>query len=153
MIDPAIAGRELGSFRVPIDRSKLAELARAHHDDDPVWYDEAAAADAGFDTIPVPPTVTVLADHWRPGGALGPALAIGADVERLLHGEASWEYLEPITVGDELTATARVTDVAEREGKRGGTMTLVTIQTDFANQHGQLVARRRDTLIETAGAG
>ena len=153
MIDPAIAGTELGSFRFPIDRSKLAELARAHHDDDSAWYDQDAAADAGFETIPVPPTVTVLGDHWRPGGALAAALAIGADLKRLLHGEASWEYLEPITLGDELTATARVTDVGQREGKRGGTMTLVTIQTDFANQHGRLVARRRDTLIETEAAG
>jgi hypothetical protein len=153
VIDPGIAGTELGRVRFPIDRSKLAELARAHHDDDPVWYDEGAAADAGFETLPVPPTVTVLGDHWRPGGALAPALAIGADLERLLHGEASWEYLEPIALGDELTAVARVTDVTRREGKRGGTMTLVTIQTDFTNQRGQVAVRRRDTLIETEARG
>lgn len=149
MIDDSIVGREFGETRFPIDRSKLAELARAYHDDSPVWHDADAAAAAGFDSVPMPPTVTVLADHWREGGALGPALAIGADLERVLHGEASWEYLAPVRIGDELTARARVVDVTTRQGKRGGAMTLVTLETEFTNASGELVVRRSDTIVET----
>src|SRR5437870_10123721 len=88
MIDSTITGTDLDTVRFPIERSKLAELARAFHDEDPVWHDVEAATAAGFEAVPVPPTVTVLADHWRRGGALGPALALGADLRRLLHGEA-----------------------------------------------------------------
>jgi acyl dehydratase len=149
MIDPAIEGTDLGTVRFPLDRSKLAELARAFHDDDPVWHDPEAAAAAGFDDVPVPPTVTVLADHWRPDGALGHALAIGLDLKRVLHGEAAWEHLLPVRLGDELTATTTVAGVTSREGRRGGMMTLVTLETTFVNQRGELAARRRDTLIET----
>lgn len=149
MIDPDIRGTQLDEVRFPVERSKLAELARAFHETDPAWHDPAAARTAGFDDLPVPPTVTVLADHWREHGALGLALAIGADVQRLLHGEAAWEYLEPIAPGDELTARSRVADVTTRAGKRGGAMTLVSIETEFTNQHGILAVRRRDTLIET----
>lgn len=91
----------------------------------------------------------MLADHWREDGALSAALALGADLERLLHGEAAWEYVRPIRAGDELTATTRVGEITTREGKRGGTMTLATIETVYVNQRGDRVARRRDTLIET----
>jgi acyl dehydratase len=149
MIDPAIAGKTLDTVRFPVDRSKLAELARAFGDADPAWWDPQAAADAGFDRLPVPPTATVLVDHWREGGALSAATAIGADLDRLLHGEASWELVRPVRAGEELTARASVTDVTTREGKRGGTMTVVTMETEFVDDAGDVVVRRRDTLIET----
>jgi acyl dehydratase len=149
MIDRSLADAELASVTFPIERGKLAELARAFHDDDPIWYSPAAALAAGFASIPTPPTVTVLADHWRDRGALEAALELGADIERLVHGEASFEYLLPIRPGDELTATTRVGDITTREGKRGGTMTLATLETAYVNHRGELVARRHDTLIET----
>lgn len=152
MIAPEIVGRTLDPVTFPVDRSKLAELGRAFLDPDPVWYDDTAARAAGFDALPVPPTATVLVDHWREGGALALAEAIGADVRRMLHGQAGWEYLAPVRIGDELTASTSVTDVAQRAGKRGGSMTLVTVQTDFINQDGDLVVRRTDVLIETGAA-
>jgi N-terminal half of MaoC dehydratase len=140
---------ELESVRFPIDQSKLAELARAFHDPDPVWYDEGAAAAAGFDAAPVPPTVTVLADHWREDGAVSHALRLGLDLQRLLHGEAAWEYFHPIRMGDEILMSVRVLDRTTRNGKRGGTMTFVELEMTYTNQHGTVVARRHDTLIET----
>lgn len=142
-------GTEFGSVSFPIERSKLHELAKAFHETSPVWHDPAAARAAGFDAIPVPPTVTSLLDHWREGGALGPALAVGLEVDRLLHGESSWDYLLPVGPGEELTATTRLADAATREGKRGGVMTMITLETEFTNRHGELAVRRRDTLIET----
>lgn len=149
MIDDSIKGRTLGSVSFPVDRSKLMELGRSFFDPDPLWHDSDAASAAGFDHVPTPPTVTTLLDHWRAGGALETAAAIGADLARVLHGEAAWEYLAPVRAGDTLTSSATITDVTRREGKRGGTMTLVTIQTEFTNQDGELAVRRRDTLIET----
>lgn len=144
---------DLTPVRVPLDRSKLAELARAFHDDDPAWYEEEAAAAAGFDGVPAPPTVGVLVDHWREHGALAAAVATGLDLERVLHGEVEWEYLGPVRLGDELTASMEVAGVATREGKRGGAMTVVTVATEFVNQRGETVMRRRDALIETGGSG
>jgi hydroxyacyl-ACP dehydratase HTD2-like protein with hotdog domain len=149
MIDPAVAGTVVDEVRFPVERGKLAELARAFHETDPAWHDDAAARAAGFAAPPCPPTASALLDHWRPGGALAPALAIGADLERLLHGEAEWTYYAPLASGDELTASTRVVDVATREGRRGGAMTLVTVETALTNQDGDLAVRRRDVLIET----
>ncbi len=152
MIDQEIVGKQLGEVTFPIERGKLAELARSFQETDAAWWDAEAARQAGFDGIPMPPTITTLVDHWRAGGAIAAAAAIGADLARVLHGEAAWEYFEPIACGDELTASAKVASISQREGKRGGTMTLVEIETDYTNAGGALVARRRDTLIER-GAG
>ena len=149
MINPEMAGTEIGSVRFPIDRSKLAELARAFGDDDAVWHDADAARAAGFADIPMHPTTTVIADHWRKGGATAMVDALGADLARVLHGEASWEFLAPVRVGTELTATQRIVDVTTREGRRGGTMTLVPVVTEYADAAGgELLVRRRDTVIE-----
>ncbi len=147
----ALKGRDLGRVTFPIEHGKLREFARSLHDDDPVWHDPEAAAAAGFDGVPTPPTITMISAHWREGGLIGHALALGLDVRRLLHGEASWTYERPVRAGDELTASTQVADVASREGKRGGTMTLLTLETTFVNQHGQRVAQLRDTMIETGG--
>jgi acyl dehydratase len=148
LIDQDIVGKEVSRISFPVDRSKLAELSRAFHDEDPVWHDPEAARAAGFEGVPAPPTVTVLMDHWRVGGVPALVDALGMDLSRVLHGEVAWEYLVPIRSGDELAARQVVTDVTTREGKRGGSMTLVKIDTEFTNQRGELAVRRIDTLIE-----
>ena len=148
MIDPSIVGKELARVSFPIDRSKLAELSKSFGETDPAWYDPDAARDAGFAGVPAPPTVSVLLAHWREGGVAGMVEAVGADLARVLHGEAAWEYITPVRAGDELTAREVVADVTTKAGKRGGAMTLITIATEFTNQRGELAIRRTDTLIE-----
>jgi acyl dehydratase len=147
----AANGRHLGTVTFPVERGKLRELALALHDEDPVWHDPDAARAAGFDGVPAPPTATVLAAHWTPGALIGRPLELGLDVARLLHGEATWSDLRPIRAGDELTAVAHVADVSERQGRRGGTMTLVVVRTTFTNQRGEQVAVLDDTWVQTAG--
>jgi acyl dehydratase len=148
MIDPSITGRETARISFPIERSKLAELAKAFGDHDPAWHDPEAARAAGFDGVPALPTATVLMDHWREGGVPELVAAIGADLARILHGEAAWEYHRPLHPGDVLTARSVVADVSTRQGKRGGAMTLIQVDTDFTNQDGDLAVRRTDILIE-----
>ena len=146
----AAVGRDLGTVTFPLEPGKLRELARALHDEDPIWHDADAARAAGFDGVPVPPTATVIAAHWTPGALIGRPLDLGMDVARLLHGEAAWSDLRPLRAGDVLTATAHVAAVTEREGRRGGTMTLVVIETAFVRGPGERVATLRDTWVQTA---
>jgi acyl dehydratase len=151
MIDPTIVGRRLAEVTFPVERSKVRELARAFGDDDPVWHDQGAAQTAGFGSVPMLPTMTVLDTHWRGGGVAELVEAIGADLARVLHGEAAWEYAAPVRVGDMLTMRQTVADVSRREGKRGGAMTMVTIESEFTNERGEIVVRRTDVLIEREG--
>lgn len=148
MADDPLTGRDLGTMTFPVDRSKVREFARALGDPDPVYTDVDAARAAGFSDIPVPPTFVVSSAHWREEDNIA---TLGLDLRRVLHGECGWEYHGPVVVGDELTASRRVSGVSTREGRRGGTMTMVSIETDFTNQRGELVVRQTDVLVETGG--
>lgn len=150
MADASLIGTQLGSTTFPVDRSKVREFALSLDDHDPIYQDAAAARAAGFGAIPAPPTFVVSSAHWRADDDMFGAL--GLDLRRVLHGECGWEYFAPVFVGDELTETRGVSNVTSREGKRGGTMTIVTIETDFTNQRDELVVRQTDVLIETGGS-
>lgn len=149
MADDSLTGRGLGTMTFPVDRSKVREFARSLGDPDPLYTDLEAARAAGFTDIPVPPTFVVSSAHWREEDNM--VATLGLDLRRVLHGECGWEYHGPVVVGDELTASRRVSGVNTREGKRGGTMTMVSIETDFTNQRGELVVRQTDVLVETGG--
>jgi len=76
----------------------------------------------------------------------------GFDMRRILHGEQEFEFFKPIFVGDTLTGVTKVADVLEKEGGRGGKMTLLITETEYTNQKGEKVALARSTLIETGQA-
>lgn len=147
MPDPSQVGRELDAVTFPVERGKVREFVRALHEDDPIYQDAQAAAAAGFDAIPAPLTFPMAAMLWRERDAAIEDL--GFDFKRLLHGGTTWEYVRPIVVGDELTVKRRVAAVDEREGRRGGVMTFVTIDAEITDVTGSVVARQTDTLIQT----
>jgi acyl dehydratase len=126
-----------------VETGKIREFARAVKDPNPAWLaDEGAMA---------PPTFLMTLAHWI--GDMGETRsAVKLDYRRLLHGEQEFEYLAPIRAGDVLRFRSRTKDVFEKQGKRGGTMTFVIGETEFRNQHGDVVAYLRNTAIETADA-
>jgi hypothetical protein len=149
MADASLVGSELDRFPLPVESSKVREFAKALREDDQVYYDADAARGAGYDGIPAPLTFTMASSHYREDLPLFERL--GMDLKRVLHGESKWEYLAPVTVGDQLSAVRRLADVTTRAGKRGGDMTLWTLETDYVNQDGTTVVRHTDVLIQTGG--
>jgi len=143
--DPRI-GRAGAPVTMRVEYGKIREFARAISDDDPIYFDEEyAKSEAGG--IMAPPTFTQTLIFWDGGRG---RVDYGLDRRRLLHGEQEFEYVRPIYAGDVLTATARISNVEKRPGKRGGEMTLVTLETEFKNQRGEIVLYSRSTVIETA---
>ena len=150
MVRPSLIGNVIDEVSFPVERGKVREFSVAAHDSNPIYFDPVAARAAGYADIPAPLTYAVVAMHWRERGVEALPAALGLDVGRVVHGEASWEYFGPVCVGDELHGVRRVVDVAVREGRRGGRMTIVELETDFNNQKGELVIRQRDRIIERA---
>jgi acyl dehydratase len=125
-----------------IEFGKIREFAKAVKDDNPIYRDEARCV--------APPTFLMTIAHWI--GDLGATrTAVKLDYTRLLHGEQDFEYRRPIRPGDTLTFRSRTKEVFEKQGKRGGTMLFVIGETEFKNQHGEIVAYMRNTAIETSG--
>jgi len=63
-----------------------------------------------------------------------------------LNGGNRFEYLEPVKVGDRITATGRVVEVNEKTGSSGNLLFII-FETEYVNQHGRKVARVRATAI------
>jgi acyl dehydratase len=147
-IDKSIVGSTGKPFTVPIEWSKVREFARAIRDPNPVYFDPELAKKE-CNGIPVPPTFLQVAAFWQGADSIPTA---NFDLRRILHGEQEFEYFKPVLVGDVLTGTARVVDVLEREGGRGGKMTFMITEIEYKNQKGEKVAIARATLIETGQA-
>ena len=62
------------------------------------------------------------------------------------------KFFKPILVGDTLTGIARVADIYEKEGGRGGKMTFLAVETTYTNQKSEKVALSRFVLVETGQA-
>jgi hypothetical protein len=74
---------------------------------------------------------------------MDPARGLHAEQEFVFHGP-------PPRAGDRLVGTSRITEVYDKQGKRGGTMTFVVMVTEFHDAAGRLVAESRLTGVETS---
>lgn len=144
-VDKSLIGGAGQPVTIHIERGKIREFARAIKDDDPFYFDEEQASREAGGIMP-PVTFLVTMAHWDDGRGRP---KVPMDLKRVLHGEQEYEFLKPIHAGDVLTAVSRVADIYEKQGKRGGTMTFVVIETEYKNDRGELVARAKQVTIET----
>jgi acyl dehydratase len=126
----ADAGLVVDEVEFPVEEGKLREFARA-------------VGHAGCDDVPL--TFTAVAGHWRDQAAMVDLL--GLDLRRVVVGGSEWEYHAPFTVGDRLRGR-RVLVASEDKKSAGGTMTILTLETRFHRQDGELAVVQRDTVIE-----
>ena len=144
--DIGISGPE---FEVPLERGKIREFARAIKADLPEYV---VSRDP-----PVPPTFLVTAGRFWGYTFDDPHDTALANVElnrsMLLHAEEEYEfYGPPPRAGTTLIARTRVSDVYEKEGRRGGKLIFVVSETEFRNDRGTKVAVSRTTVVKTETA-
>jgi acyl dehydratase len=146
MVDKSVIGHEVPGATMVVERGKIMEFARAILDENPIYLDDPAPA--------TPPTFTMAIAHWpAPAGGQGARLAdLGLDVLRILHAGQEFEYLGEVRAGDVLTTRSRISDLYEKEGKRGATLTFVKSETTFTNQRGEDVLVSRTVLVQTSKA-
>ncbi|MGE3875924.1 MAG: MaoC family dehydratase N-terminal domain-containing protein [Parvibaculaceae bacterium] len=122
-----------------VEAGKVREFARAVHD---------AHAE---DTMIAPPTFPVVAAAGFVERLVATTLAL--DRSRTVHGEQSYDYLEPIVAGDLLHCRARLTGDTVKAGKRGGAMRIITIEVEYRSAaSGRLICRETMTTIEKGAA-
>ncbi len=74
----------------------------------------------------------------------GPLARAGFPV--MLDGGIAYEFFIPVRAGDILASYLKIADIIERAGSTGS-MLLVTLETTYINQNGDIVAKSRSTLI------
>ena len=153
-------GKPVPPQTVVLERGPVTNFARSLKDLSPVYGDPRAAAEAGFDNIPTPPTYPFAWHHWgafaeqQPEGAGGthPMVeAIGELMKEggglILHGEQEFIYHRQPLVGDVLTASGSVRDVYEKTSSSGKKMTFIVVDTDWSDEAGQPVVTSTMTLL------
>lgn len=155
----AVVGRPVGAATIHVERGPVTAFARAVTDDNPVYEDPAAAAAAGFDAIPAPPTYTFAVQSWGrfpedqpedPTGGSNPMAEIMgqlmADGGLILHGEQEFTYHQPVVVGQTLHHHGEVVDLYTKEsGDR--VMTFLVIENRFTDDDGNPVVTETFNLI------
>jgi acyl dehydratase len=99
-----------------VGREKIREYALATGETNPVHLDVEAARAAGHRDVVAPPMFTVV--YTAP--AVGPGMfdpEVGINFAMMVHGGQEFRWGPLVTAGDEITTTASVKDISERDGK------------------------------------
>lgn len=132
-----------------VEEGKVREIARAIGTQDEVHTCPTIARERGLSAIPATATHVVVSLHQR--DQRGWVAALGLDIERVVVGGVRWVYRRPLVVGDRVVGTRRVTGDEVRSG-RGGEMRLLTLETDFVDEDGEIVVTQYDTVVERPGS-
>jgi acyl dehydratase len=119
MIDPKFIGYEPPPHSVTVEKSQLAFFARAIGEENPVYFDDKAAAAVVGQSVMMPPTFAFSLYNMErdPFNFLN---TLDVDLENLLHGEQSFENLAPVYAGDTITFRSRVENIySKKDGALG----------------------------------
>jgi acyl dehydratase len=129
-----------------VEAGKIAEFVHASFVEDPVHTSTSAAHERGLAGIAATPTHTVVAGHYRDQRAM--VAQLGLDLARVVVGSVRWRYVRPLVSGDHLVGTRMVVSDEQRPNSHGGTMRLVTLDTEYTDPAGATVVRVREVIIE-----
>lgn len=143
MIDKKFIGYQLKPSVLTVDRTRLQFFAKAIGEKNPVYVDLAAAQAAGYADVPAPPTFLFAAE--LDSGANDQLLTdLDIPLAKLLHGEQSFRYLQPVCAGDTVTVQSTITDIYD---KKGGKLEFAVKDSKVTNQREELVAELRTVLV------
>ncbi|SAK80488.1 hypothetical protein AWB80_05073 [Caballeronia pedi] len=136
-------GMRLPVFSATADAWRLRFFAKAIGETNPVYFDEAAAHDAGHPTLPLPPTFLFSLEFEQSSTAWRDELGIVSS--RILHGEQSFEYHRVAYAGDLLRYESRIADIYD---KKNGALWFIVRETRVTNQRGEHVADLRSVIVQ-----
>jgi hypothetical protein len=130
-------------FEIVVEQGKVREFARAVQATSPEYFVDPTPA--------IPPTFLVTQALWL-GEENMPIYRVGIDLARTLHAEEAYVFHgPPPRAGTHLRCVSYLSDVYEKEGRRGGQMRFYVMTTEFRDPDGVLVATGRTTAVQTAG--
>ncbi|WP_297595021.1 MaoC family dehydratase N-terminal domain-containing protein [Mycobacterium sp.] len=135
-------GLELPTFTSIAERGTLRFFARVIGQTDPVYSDLAAARDAGYTDLPIPPTFLFSLER----AGLDPNRVLGElqiDTRQILHGEQEFVYHRVAVAGEELSFAPQITDDYQ---KRDGALRFLVRETSVTSR-GAAVAHLRNVIV------
>lgn len=126
---------------MPIEVVSVRRMALAVEAVDPIHYDDEAARARGYRGIVAPwPLLWLIFFNCRDAPL---KFSFG---KATIHGGDSYEFHEPMIVGDLITVSGEVSETSVKQGK-AGPMGMIVTRREFRNQHGRLCAVMSTTNI------
>lgn len=144
MIDKKYIGQAFLPVIADVEKWQLKFFAKAVRETNPIYFDEEVAQAAGHRSILAPPTYACTLSCSVPD-PFAKFIAMGMNLQRILHAQQRFEYFGPIYAGDKITFESRIADIYEN---RGGSMQFVIEETVATNQEGEVTTRLRQTIVE-----
>ncbi|MDT5139307.1 MAG: hypothetical protein QOG19_995 [Mycobacterium sp.] len=134
--------RQLDHFLV--GREKIREFAMSLKDDNPVYYSEAAAAEAGYPAVVAPLTFLAIAGR-RVQLEIFTKFSIPINIARVMHRDQKFKFHRPIMVGDELHFDTYLDSVIQSHGT-----VLAEIRSEVTDAEGNPVVTSVVTMLGEA---
>ena len=138
--DRSLYGVEHKAGPFPVTADVVKSFTQGIGETNPIFIDEDAALAAGYSGLVAPPTLCTI--FVRQVKLPDVQLKFGKSG---MHAGQKVQAVEPIVVGDEITASSHLKDVYAKTG-RSGTMVFVVWETTFSNQRGQVVAEVQESF-------
>ncbi len=147
MLDTSKIGTKSPPVSVPVEIGQLKFFAKATGETNLVYTDETAAREAGYRSLPAPPTFAFSLSNARPD-PFKRYTDLGLDLGKILHGQQQFDYVQPICAGDVITIEETLSDAYE---KKGGALQFYIFDAVATNQHGDIVLRMKNTVVQKHG--
>jgi acyl dehydratase len=138
--------------------STVRRYVDATGDSNPLWLDDAFARSEGYPGCILPPLLV----GWLPFSIKRRDTDMGFDAADLRHHlplpksytnvrnarnvSVEFEWLRPVTLGEQLFTESSIADISAREGKRGWGI-YVTQENRVLDHSREIVLRRRQTIV------
>jgi acyl dehydratase len=139
-----------------VDRLAAQRFALACGDDNPLYFDPAAAKAAGLPGLIAPPLFITSQNSWESGPATEELAFDGVNPGRFpgaissdrttLGGSQEVELQRPVRIGETLEVSVELKDSFEKESSQG-TLRIFVIEARFTDADGELVAIALDSVI------
>jgi len=155
-----------------IEREDLRRFTQAIMDPDPRYWDEAFAKTTRFGAIVAPPIYCTYLSRKTPPGADDPITrafrenpnsdgiggveradrrgalpTIPTDLKRIMNAGNEIEVLKYPTLGDRIFSQAKIADIKERAGRDGSPMLIITTETVYTDQNGEVLCILRASSL------
>ena len=132
------------AFDLVIERGSAIAFARGLDETDPSYLDEAAARAAGLRGIAVLPTFPIAMSTERVDLIYDMLQRLAVDPAKILHASQRFVHHQPMFVGDSLTGTKRIANIADR---KSGALTFIDTVIEYRNVAGEPVCEDHCSLV------
>ena len=146
-MNQSLQGKIYPTYRYEVGREKIFEYARATLSTNPYCTDHLFAAKSHYWIVVAAPTFAAVYCHQALRNVFDDK-ELAMNIPRIVHGEQNFEFGEVVKSGDTILTTVTISDIFEKENRKGLNNQFLIMTTESVNQDGELVCNGRWTLVE-----